>query len=144
MRLPTPRPGLVIRYGFLWSHEADNGADEAAKDRPCAIIVATQRGNDDDLRVIVAPITHRPPADTTASIEISAGVCRQLGLDGQEHWLRVDELNRFSWPGYDLKPIPGRGTIEYGLLPQGLFEELRTRVIQRQRSRQGRRPIDRD
>jgi hypothetical protein len=31
---PAPKPGLVIRYSFLWSHEADAGAVEGAKDRP--------------------------------------------------------------------------------------------------------------
>lgn len=31
MSLPVPRPGLVIRCAFLWSHEAAAGAEEAAK-----------------------------------------------------------------------------------------------------------------
>lgn len=144
MSLPIPRPGLVIRYGFLWSHEADDGADESSKDRPCAIVVATRRDQDGDLRVIVAPITHEPPTDSSASIRVSPDVCRRLGLDNKEQWLRVDELNRFSWPGYDLRPIPGRGGIEYGLLPRSLFQQLKTRIIQRQHARQARRPIDRD
>lgn len=144
MRLPTPRPGLVIRHGFLWSHEADDGADESSKDRPCAIVVAARRDPDDGIRVIVAPITHTPPADPSAAIEVPVDVRRELGLDGARQWLRCDELNRFSWPGYGLRPIPGRGTVEYGLLPQGLFQQLKTRILERQRLRQGRRPIDRD
>jgi hypothetical protein len=144
VRLPIPRPGLVIRYGFLWSHEADAGAEESSKDRPCAIIVAVQRDQDGDVRVIVAPITHSPPADPSASIRVPPDVCRRLGLDNDRQWLRVDELNRFSWPGYDLRPIPGRGGIEYGLLPRGLFLQLKKRIIERQHARQARRPIDRD
>lgn len=43
MSLPDPKPGLVIRYGFLWSDERAGGAVEAAKDRPCAIVVAVRR-----------------------------------------------------------------------------------------------------
>ena len=144
MNLPIPRPGLVIRYGFLWSHEADEGAEESSKDRPCAIIVATQRDQGGDVRVIVAPITHEPPADPAASIHVPPDVCRRLGLDNEQQWLRVDELNRFSWPGYDLRPIPGRGGSEYGLLPRSLFQQLKARILQRQQIRQARRPIDRD
>jgi hypothetical protein len=144
VRLPIPRPGLVIRYGFLWSHEANEGADESSKDRPCAIVVATRRDQDGDVRVLVAPITHSPPADPSASIRVPPDVCRRLGLDNDQQWLRVDELNRFSWPGYDLRPIPGRGGIEYGLLPRGLFLQLKKRIIERQHARQARRPIDRD
>lgn len=42
MSYPEPKPGLVIRYSFLWSHEAEAGADEAAKDRPLAIVAHTE------------------------------------------------------------------------------------------------------
>jgi hypothetical protein len=37
MSLPAPKPGLVIRYSFLWSNEEAKGATDGAKDRPCAI-----------------------------------------------------------------------------------------------------------
>ena len=57
MTFPTPKPGLVIRYSFLWSHERDAGADEAAKDRPCAIVVASRRDADGGVTVIVVPVT---------------------------------------------------------------------------------------
>jgi hypothetical protein len=105
---PAAKPGLVIRYSFLWSHEKDAGAEEGSKDRPCAIVVAAPRRENGDITVIVAPITHAPPADQSDSLEIPTQICRSLGLDGQRHWLRLDELNRFAWPGYDLRTIPGR------------------------------------
>lgn len=144
MKLPQPRPGLVIRYGFLWSPEAHRGATEASKDRPCAIIVSFQRYEEGDARVLVAPITHSPPADASASIPIPPAICRQLGLDSQAQWLRFDELNSFSWPGFDLRPIPGRDTMEYGLLPEHLFQQLRTGILKRQRAGQSKRPVERD
>jgi hypothetical protein len=135
MSLPAPRPGLVFRYAFLWSHEADAGADEASKERPCAIVVASQRDPTGDLRVIVAPITRAPPSDPSASIEIPPAVRVTLGLGGDRQWLRLDELNRFSWPGYDLRPVPGKaGAYEYGLLPRALFERFRDSLISRQRN----------
>ena len=139
MSFPAPRPGLVVRYGFLWRHEYEAGAEEASKDRPCAVVVATSTGHDGDIGVIVSPITHRPPDDPRASIEIPPTICRSLGLDAGRHWLRLDELNRFTWPGYDLRPIPGRdGNFAYGMLPARLFEQLRQAILARQIAEQGR------
>jgi hypothetical protein len=138
MSFPAPRPGLVIRYSFLWSHEKDAGAEEGAKDRPCAVIVAA-RSESGLVRTIVAPITHRPPEGELDSIEIPAAVCRALKFDSGRHWLRLDELNRFAWPGYDLRPIPGRpGDHAYGMLPPELFERLRLAILGRQRAKMGR------
>ena len=135
MSLAVPRVGLVIRYSFLWSHEKAAGQDEAAKDRPAAIVVATRRENG-EVRVIIAPITHEPPADWHDSIEISAGVRAALGLDDHRQWLRLDELNRFTWPGYDLRAIPGSPRrYDYGMLPRALFERLRERLLIRQRTK---------
>jgi hypothetical protein len=144
LKLPTPRPGLVIRYGFLWSHEAEAGAEEAAKDRPCAIVVAARRQENGEIGVIVAPITREPPDDPSASLEVPAAVCRQLGLKPDRQWLRCDELNRFTWPGFDLSAIPGKNRVDYGMLPQGLFEALKAAILQRQRARKARRPTRRD
>jgi hypothetical protein len=39
VNLPAPRPGLVIRYSYLWAREAEEGRDEGVKDRPCAIVL---------------------------------------------------------------------------------------------------------
>ncbi len=139
MSFPAPRPGLVIRYSFLWSHEQDAGADEAAKDRPCAIVVAAPVSETGEIRTIVAPITHRPPDEPLDSIEIPAAICSSLGLDAGRHWLRLDELNRFVWPGFDLRPIPGRaGQFAYGMVPPGLFEQLRQGILSRQQARRMR------
>jgi len=142
--LPVPRPGLVVRYAFLWSHEAETGAVEAVKDRPCAIVVAARSDPGGDIRTIVAPITHTPPLDPTASIEIPSDVCRMLGLDGDRQWLRFDELNRFAWPGFDLRPIPGRAAAyDYGMLPPNLFEKLKQGILRRQKERPIK-PLPRD
>jgi hypothetical protein len=139
MSLPIPKPGLVIRYSFLWSTEKAAGAIEGVKDRPCAIIVAVRRDPGGDIQTIVAPITHQPPQDPAASIEIPPQTGQTLGLDTGRHWLRLDELNSFAWPGYDIRPIPGRaGQFDYGMLPPGLFQLLREGILALQKARAGR------
>ena len=139
MSLPVPKPGLVIRYSFLWSNEHAEGATEGAKDRPCAIVVAARADASGDLQTIVAPITHRPPDDPATAIEIPTPTSRNLGLDGGRHWLRLDELNRFAWPGFDLRPIPGQPSRSvYGMLPPGLFQQLRNGILARQKTRSAR------
>jgi len=131
MTFPAPQPGLVIRYSFLWSDEAQVGAQEGSKDRPCAIVVAASLDETGDITVLVAPITHAAPEEDD-SIPIPAKVARALDLDGERHWIRIDELNEFVWPGYDLRPIPGRrGAYTYGMLPKALYEALRSAILTR-------------
>ena len=129
MSLPAPVVGLVIRYSFLWSHQKAGGAAEG-EERPCAIIVAKQVGPDGRVQVAVVPITHSPPGDTGASIEIPADVKARLDLDGERSWVRLDEVNRFVWPGYDLRPVPTKpNRWHYGRLPSGLYDEIRRGVL---------------
>ena len=120
----------------MWSHEAAGGADEGRKDRPCAVVVATKRQGAEEIRVIVAPITHEPPLDPSSAIELPPSVKRSLGLDAARQWLRFEELNRFTWPGFDLRPIPEQaGRWHYGMLPRALFEQLRAGILRRQAER---------
>lgn len=130
MSLPTPRPGLVIRYSYLWAREHDRGREEGAKDRPCAVLLAT-RTDEQDLRVIVLPITHRPPHDLAEAIEIPAVTKRRLGLDDDQSWILLSEGNAFQWPGPDLRPARGCGpeSVALGLLPASLFRAMRDRFL---------------
>jgi len=121
-----PCPGLVIRYGYVWRDEAARGREEG-KDRPCAVVLAARRDRDDRITVVVAPITHTPPDDPKSAIEIPVGTKRRLGLDDARSWIKTDDLNMFTWPGPDLRPIePRRGEsrFAYGLLPRALIVEL--------------------
>ena len=139
MSFPAPVPGLVIRYSFLWGNEAESGATEGAKDRPCAIVVATPSAETGEIRALVVPVTHAEPGDLSASMELPAAAAKALGLDGERHWIRLDELNRFTWPGYDLRPIPGTDrSFEYGMLPRALYEQMRTRIVELAHSRRVR------
>ena len=130
MPLPKPVPGLVIRYSFLWSHEAKAGSEEGSKDRPCAVLLATTTTNGEQI-VTVLPVTHTPPEDERLAVEIPAGTKTRLGLDDARSWIVLSEANRFQWPGPDLRPVPGDpdANIAYGLLPAGLYNLVRTKWL---------------
>jgi hypothetical protein len=42
MPIPTPEPGLVISYAYLWHHEHGAGREEGRKDRPSVIVLAAR------------------------------------------------------------------------------------------------------
>jgi len=80
--------------------------------------------------VTVAAITHSPPARPQHAIELPMDVKRRLRLDAQPSWVVCSELNRFVWPGPDLRPISRQrpGEFVHGVLPapfmQQVFERL--------------------
>ena len=131
MSLEQPVPGLVIRYSFLWSHEARAGAEEGSKDRPCAVLLTAVTRSGSHI-VTVLPITHRAPEDPRLGVEIPAATKRRLGLDGDRSWIILSEANRFSWPGPDIRTVPDSpgGTIAYGLLPAALYDLVRVRWLE--------------
>lgn len=138
MKFPLPAPGLVIRYAFLWKEDYDRGRYEASKERPCAIVLAATPKDRGDTQVVVAPITHSAPDpnNISASLEMPAAVARALGLDGGRHWVRLTQLNRFIWPGYDLRPRtddPAR--IDYGFIPEDFFDKIKAAIIAENRKR---------
>ena len=105
--LPVPRPGLVIRYAYLWRREARAGQEEGAKDRPCAVVLA-HKNEEGEVRVYVLPVTHSPPAGDTEAVAMPAPVKRRLGLDDEHSWIVLSEANLFTWPGPDLRFVPGK------------------------------------
>jgi hypothetical protein len=130
LAFPEPLPGLVIRYSYLWRAEQARGQEEGVKDRPCAIVLSSVE-LDGARRVVVLPITHAPPKEPGAAIEIPAMVKERLGLDGERSWVVLTEANRFIWPGPDVRPTR-RGdpdSVVFGPLPYKLFEAIRQSFI---------------
>jgi mRNA-degrading endonuclease toxin of MazEF toxin-antitoxin module len=129
MSLLNPEPGLVISYAYLWCREHDAGQEEGRKNRPCVIVLSVEK-HDTGTQVTVAPITHSIPSTNTPSMEIPLRVKLYLGLDEDRSWVILDEVNQFTWPGYDLRPIPGKkGDIAYGFLPPRLFENIKAGML---------------
>ena len=128
-KFPAPEPGLVISYAYLWRHEHDASAEEGRKNRPCVIVLSVEK-HESGTQVTVAPITHTQPSNNTIGLEIPPRVKRHLGLDDERSWVILDEVNQFVWPGYDLRPVPGKkGEYVYGFLPPRLFESIKAGIL---------------
>jgi hypothetical protein len=133
--LPDPAPGLVISYSYLWHDQRRRGTEEGSKARPCAIVVA-MTDEEGDIKTYVAPITHSRPDDPHA-VEVPPFVKRRLGLDDLPSWIVTAELNRFIWPGYDLRPVTRDkpDVFAWGFLPVRIFASLKQGIAAHQRER---------
>lgn len=74
-------------------------------------------------QLMVAPVTHSPH-DVPAAVEMPANVKRDLGLDRERSWIVIAEVNRFMWPGPDVRPPEG-GSPFHGAVPDWLFARVR-------------------
>ena len=129
MPYPKPENGLVISYSYLWKNEYKAGQLEGLKNRPCAIILVIEK-NEAEQIVTVAPITHTPPQNLHAAIEIPSKVKQHLGLDGERSWIILDDFNQFQWPGYDLRPISKTlDKYDFGFLPPALYQQITHRIV---------------
>ena len=132
MALPDPKPGLVINYSYLWRQEALRGQDEGRKDRPCVIILTVQQ-IEGELVITVAPITHSPPTSSDMAIELPSRVKQHLRLDDQRSWVVTSEVNRFTWPGSDLRPVTRKqpNAFSFGFVPGDLLRKIRDQIRDR-------------
>lgn len=88
------------------------------------VLAATQR--DKHVEVLVAPVTTRPPLPGDGGVEMPSAVRAHLGLD-ERCWVVTSELNRFIWPGPDIRVVRGKGELSpyYGKVPGKLLERVR-------------------
>jgi hypothetical protein len=130
MAIPAPQLGLVLSYGYVWHHEHRAGQEEGIKNRPCVIVLSIQHPADGSAVLVrVAPVTHSPPDNPAAAFELPPAVKRHLGLDEERSWVILDEVNEFTWPGFDLRPVPrAPERFAYGFLPPRLFDQLITQM----------------
>ncbi len=91
------------------------------------VVVVAQRTIGERTELLVAPITHSP-AKPGEGIAVSQSVKRHLGLDDEPSWIIVTELNRFLWPGPDIRKAPGGDTPLYSAMPAKLFEQVRQAI----------------
>jgi hypothetical protein len=112
----------------LWAREAAQGEESGRKDRPVVVVIAAEaRG--DRTQLLVAPITHNEPDRPGDAIELPPNVKRQLGLDRARSWIVLTELNRFLWPGPDVRIAPGQPSPIYDAIPDWLFFDVRDAIV---------------
>ncbi len=129
MPLPEPKPGLIIRYDYLWTREAAAGRDQGKEPRAC-LVAATDAAASPRF-VVILPITHTPPDKDTVGVEIPAKVREALGLDDAPSWVIVSEYNVDEWPNGGLAPVPGRpGVFSDGFIPPGLFAQVKAKFLE--------------
>lgn len=130
MKWPAPQAGMLIRYSYLWSGEAQLGREEGVKDRPCAVVIVT-KGEGDNTYVRVLPVTHRAPLYPDEAIEIPAPIKSRLRLDAAPSWIVLSETNVFPWPGPDVRPVGNTGNPVYGFLPNNYFRHVLLQLAKR-------------
>lgn len=96
------------------------GREDGTKDRPCGMVL-TRITKTNHTVAYVLPITHTPPLKDEDGVEIPQATKRRLGLDAEQSWIVTTELNRFTWPGPDLRPTAA-GEYVYGYLPEKLMQ----------------------
>ena len=129
MALPPPKPGLVVRYDYLWAREAATARDQG-KDRPTCLVAASDSLANPQF-VVLLPITHSAPTGATVGVAIPPRVREAIGLDDAPSWVIVSEHNVHEWPNGGLSPVPGRpGVFAYGFLPPGLFSVIKAKFLE--------------
>ncbi|MEJ0026969.1 MAG: hypothetical protein WDN01_13160 [Rhizomicrobium sp.] len=122
-----PAPGTIFRYAYLWSHEQQRGQEEGLKDRPALVLAVAVSAS----KVAALAITHSPPQNQDEAIALPRSVKKALGLDNQDSWVVLTEANVFTWPGPDLRNIPGAEppTAIYGRIPSDLMQVIAQRTL---------------
>ena len=120
---------MVISYSYLWRYESDLRLEEGNKNRPCVIILAVEK-KAGGMQVTVAPITHTAPSENIQAVSIPSVLKRHLHLDEEPSWIVTTEVNQFTWPGYDLRTVPGeKSEYVYGFLPPRLFNQVKSNIV---------------
>ena len=76
---PKLQHGLVLNYDFLFRDRYERGIKQAPYPHPC-VVFHIGRGGEGKTQVYVAPISHSPPAQGVAAVEIPERDAQRLGL----------------------------------------------------------------
>ncbi len=141
MVLPEPRPGLVIGYDFLFREQADAGMENASKPHPAVIVIVDRRDARD--RVSVVAVSHSPPSPGQARhhLKLAPAECAQMGLDADDHWINLRDINAFDWPGFDLARTTASGN---GYVHGAMSKRTFIRLVEALKACAGRQVILRD
>ena len=92
------------------------------------MVVVAQIVTEDRTELLVAPVTHTAPS-AGEGVLIPRRDKRQLGLDSDPSWVVTTEMNRFIWPGPDVRVVSSGKTPLYGPIPAGLYDLIRAEIL---------------
>lgn len=104
-----PAAGHILRYVYLFKQEQSQGRDEGVKER-FVVVVGVE-----EARYLVAAITTKGEGCKN-NIVIPDEIARTAGL-APGSAITVSEFNRFTWPGYDIRPLMKQPGYIAGRLP---------------------------
>ncbi len=118
------RAGAVFRYAYLWHREFLTGQTEGRKDRPTLALAVAISDSDGHRHVLALPITHSQPRNLDHGVLLPSATKQVLGLDSDDSWVITTEAVRFAWPGFDVRPVPGRSSPIYGYVSATLLQSI--------------------
>ncbi|TYQ19151.1 UNVERIFIED_CONTAM: LOW QUALITY PROTEIN: hypothetical protein JM85_2336 [Acetobacter peroxydans] len=87
------RPGMVLRYPYLWHWQDARGESEGRKDRPTTVAAAFI-ARDNRHYLLLLPVTTCLPDPSRTAVEVPATEKRRAGLDqNRQQWILLDEYN---------------------------------------------------
>jgi len=98
--IEQPKRGDIIRYVYLFQSEQAQGRDEGVKER--YVLVASVTGN---VYRVLAITTKGEKAK--GAIKLPDAVASAAGLSNDSS-IVVTEFNRFTFPGFDIRPLMDR------------------------------------
>lgn len=138
--LQAPKRGLIVSQCYVWFLDFEDGYE--VSDRPHPVVVISVKSQ----RVLVLAITHSPPQSDNAALEIPDAVKAAAGLDAHRQWVVVNEANAFTWPGPDLRDVPGSKPPSpvYGAMPTEFLAQVVSAYLAcRKRDPTGAREVQR-
>jgi hypothetical protein len=93
------------------------------------MVVATEK-RPHGTELLVVPVTTRAPRAGDSTVEMPARVRQHIGLGDERCWIVADEVNSFTWPGPDIRPMRRGSDVDprYGAIPGRLFDQVRQRL----------------
>jgi hypothetical protein len=125
-----PAVGEIINYVFLFHHEAQH-RDEGVKERPCVVVAVDAAKR----QVIVAPLTTKGERYPN-TLPVPSVVARGASLSGATAVV-LDDLNIFTWLGYDVRPLHDTDSVYIGRFPPGFTASIMQKLL-------AQRPTNRD
>ena len=126
-----PKSGHILRYVYLFREEKARGREEGVKERFVAV-VGFEEG-----QYRVAAITTKGERQGSA-IALPSKVAKAAGLSPDSS-IVISELNRFTWPGYDIRPLMKKPGYIAGRLPPGFTNKIISEIKAR-----GAKALNRD